>query len=259
MKRGNNLSKEMMYWKFTWDMFHLQIFDYEEEVKTIHNWIKNRNCKVERVLDIGCGAGRHLIELNKLGYKCVGIDKDRAILNYAHRLAKSENASIKFIFGDVLKNPQSDLRNKFDLVIGMHLSFSIANLRKVINYTRKTLSLRGPNLLVFGFLISDTSLLEKVVTSIDTAITENLFLIRLNKMELKEERNKYRWKEIYIIKSINGRVNIEKTNYRSLWFISYDEFQEIVRDNNIVVDQKHEEPVGIKGFKGINVYGKFKA
>lgn len=252
-------SDDMRYLKFAWDTFHLQIFDYEKESQVIDAWIKSKGYRVENILDIGCGAGRHLIKLSKLGYKCVGIDRNRAILKYANRLAKLENTTVKFIFGDILKNPQPDLRNNFDLVIGIHLSFPTASFRKVINYIKKTLSPSGPNLLVFGFLIGDTSSLEKIATSIDTAVSEKLFLVRLNKMELKKERNEYRWKETYIIKSIDERINIEKINYRSLWFISYDESQEIIGDNNIIVDQKHEEPTGIKGLKGISVYGKFRA
>jgi len=256
-KKNLDLPNNTQYLKLAWDTFYLQIFDYKKESQDIDVWIKGNDYRVKNILDLGCGAGRHLIELSKLGYKCVGIDKDRAILNYANRLAKSENTNIKFISSDILKNPSSAPRNRFDLVIGMHLSFPIVNLRKVINYIRKTFSPSGPNLLIFGFLIGDTNLLEKVATSIDTAVLEKLFLVRLNKMELKEERNEYRWKETYIIKSINRKINIEKINYRSLWFISYDEFQKIVK-NNIIVDQIHKEPTGIKGLKGISVYGKFK-
>lgn len=252
------ISDGMRYLKLAWDTFHLQIFDYGKESQVVDAWIKSKGYRVENILDIGCGAGRHLIELSKLGYKCVGLDRDRAILKYASRLAKAESPTIKFISGDILKNPQPDLRNRFDLVIGIHLSFPIANLRKAINYAKKALSSNRPNLLVFGFLIGDTSLLKEIATSIDTAVTEKLFLVRLNKMELREKYNEYRWKETYIIKSIGGKINIERTNYRSLWFISSDEFQEIIRDNNIIVDQKHEEPTGIKGLKGVTVYGEFK-
>lgn len=259
-QRKNLINKfdEMQYLKLAWDTFHLQIFDYEKEARDIDVWIKSKGYKIENILDIGCGAGRHLIELSKLGYKCVGLDKDKVILDYARRLAQSKNVTIEFVSGDILKNPSQILRDRFDLIIGMHLSFPIANLRKVLNFVRKTLSSNGPNLLVFGFLIGDISSVEKITTSIDTAVTEKLFLVRLNKMELKKERNEYRWKEIYIIRSINGRIDVEKTNYRSLWFVSYERFQEIIKENNIIIEQKNEEPTGIKGLKGVIVYGKFK-
>jgi len=257
-RKNLNLSDGTQYLKLAWNTFHLQIFNYEKESRDIDVWIKSKGYRVENILDIGCGAGRHLIELSKLGYKCVGIDRDRAILKHANRLAKLENTAVKFIFGDILKNPQPDLRNKFDLVIGIHLSFPTVNVRKVINYIEKTLSPSGPNLLVFGFLIDNASLLKKIATSIDTAVSEALFLVRLNRMELKKERNEYRWKETYIIKSIDERISIEKTNHRSLWFVSYNAFQEIIGENNIIVDQKNEEPTGIKGLKGVTIYGKFK-
>jgi SAM-dependent methyltransferase len=40
-----------------------------------------------RVLDAGCGTGRVAIRLAALGYRCVGVDNDPAMLAEAHRLA----------------------------------------------------------------------------------------------------------------------------------------------------------------------------
>lgn len=39
-----------------------------------------------RVLDAGCGTGRVAIRLAELGYRCVGVDSDRSMLEQAYRL-----------------------------------------------------------------------------------------------------------------------------------------------------------------------------
>jgi 2-polyprenyl-3-methyl-5-hydroxy-6-metoxy-1,4-benzoquinol methylase len=68
------------------------------------------------ILDIGCGTGRHSIELTKRGYKVIGIDLSESSLKRAKEKALEENLSIDF--------QQHDARNlsflsEFDLIIMM--------------------------------------------------------------------------------------------------------------------------------------------
>lgn len=72
--------------------------------------------KTKKILDIGCGTGRHAIELAKRGYTVTGIDLSRDQLNRAIEKAKKENLSIDFRLADA-RNLTFD--NEFDLVIMM--------------------------------------------------------------------------------------------------------------------------------------------
>jgi len=70
--------------------------------------------KNARILDIGCGTGRHSIELAKRGYSVTGIDLSDSMLNKARQKAASGNLDIVFL--------RQDARNlkfnrEFDLVI----------------------------------------------------------------------------------------------------------------------------------------------
>ena len=78
--------------------------------KEIH---KNKETKI---LDIGCGTGRHSIELSKRGYSITGIDLSESLLNRAREKAVEQNLSIDFQKHDARKLPFS---NEFDLVIMM--------------------------------------------------------------------------------------------------------------------------------------------
>ncbi len=49
-----------------------------------------------RILDVGCGTGRHTIELTKRGYTVVGIDLSEAQLSLAREKATKENLKIDF-------------------------------------------------------------------------------------------------------------------------------------------------------------------
>ena len=49
--------------------------------------------KESKILDMGCGTGRHAIELGKRGYSVTGIDISEGMLNEARKTAKAENVT----------------------------------------------------------------------------------------------------------------------------------------------------------------------
>jgi ubiquinone/menaquinone biosynthesis C-methylase UbiE len=71
--------------------------------------------KKSNILDIGCGTGRHAIELAKRGYRqVVGIDLSSAQLTLARLKAKQAGMQIRFIRADARK---LKFNREFDLVI----------------------------------------------------------------------------------------------------------------------------------------------
>lgn len=67
-----------------------------------------------RILDIGCGTGRHSIELARRGYKVTGIDLSECALNKAREKAEKAGVSVHFLQGDARNLKFS---NEFDLAI----------------------------------------------------------------------------------------------------------------------------------------------
>jgi len=70
--------------------------------------------KSSKILDIGCGTGRHSIELSKRGYTITGIDLSESLLKRAREKASEEDLQIIFQKYDARKLP---FLNEFDLVI----------------------------------------------------------------------------------------------------------------------------------------------
>lgn len=66
------------------------------------------------ILDIGCGTGRHSIELTKRGYSVTGIDLSESQIKRAREKAKEENLTISFLQHDARNLP---FENEFDLAI----------------------------------------------------------------------------------------------------------------------------------------------
>ena len=67
-----------------------------------------------KIIDIGCGTGRHSIELSKRGYDITGIDLSETQLEKAREKAKMYNLKIDFLQHDARNLP---FENHFDVAI----------------------------------------------------------------------------------------------------------------------------------------------
>ena len=70
--------------------------------------------KSQKILDVGCGTGRHAIELTKRGYCVTGIDLSVSQLKRANEKAKEQNLSIDFQCQDARNLP---FDSEFDVAI----------------------------------------------------------------------------------------------------------------------------------------------
>ncbi|MFA5307852.1 MAG: class I SAM-dependent methyltransferase [Dehalococcoidales bacterium] len=73
-----------------------------------------------RILDLGCGVGRHSLELARRGFKVTGVDRMERYLEQAREKAAQEKLDVEFV--------QSDMRdfrrpNTFDAVINLFTTF----------------------------------------------------------------------------------------------------------------------------------------
>jgi 2-polyprenyl-3-methyl-5-hydroxy-6-metoxy-1,4-benzoquinol methylase len=68
----------------------------------------------KKILDIGCGTGRHAIELSKRGYNVTGIDLSDSQLARAREKAEKQGLNIDFLKHDARNLP---FKNEYDLVI----------------------------------------------------------------------------------------------------------------------------------------------
>lgn len=67
-----------------------------------------------RILDIGCGTGRHSLELSRRGYNVVGIDLSPSMIEKARKTAKEEKLNTDFRIADAR---DFNFGESFDLAI----------------------------------------------------------------------------------------------------------------------------------------------
>jgi SAM-dependent methyltransferase len=80
--------------------------------------------KGARILDVGCGYGRHAIALAKLGYDVVGVDVSDYLLSLARDRSATENVSVQWVQGDMRSLPQMGL-GTFDACVCLHTAFGV--------------------------------------------------------------------------------------------------------------------------------------
>ena len=107
--------------------------------------LTKRYCKIHgKILDIGCGTGRHLVSLAKIGYIVTGIDLSKGMLDV---LKEKNIINATIINADILKY-QFPRNEKFDLIIMFWNTFNEicltkANAIKLLNKCKNLLNFEG--------------------------------------------------------------------------------------------------------------------
>ena len=112
--------------------------------------------KGARVLDIGCGIGRHCIELAKRGYECTGIDFNESAILAASEVAADAGVQPSFVELDMR---ELEAQKSYDAAFSFFTSFGYFS-----NEENKEVASRFANALKPGGRIL-----------IDTLVTESLF------------------------------------------------------------------------------------
>ena len=103
-----------------YDEFYSKIYDqlfstsYKIEFEIndlLESILSKRNKEKTKILDLGCGTGKHIKYLAERDYNIIGLDNSNEML----KIAKKENPNTRFILGNALDKKQFS-SHKFDII-----------------------------------------------------------------------------------------------------------------------------------------------
>jgi len=180
-----------MKWFETWfDSKYYHILykhrDEKEAIKFLDNITQYLNITKGKILDVGCGKGRHAKYFNELGFNVVGIDLS---LNSIAKAKLNETQNLKFYKFD-MRNVFKE--NSFNLVTNLFTSFGYFDNSLD---EQKTINAMVKNLKKDGILIIDFMNVKKIINNLVSKESK-----KINSVEFDITRE---LKDNYILKNIS--------------------------------------------------------
>lgn len=98
--------------------------DYSAESRQVDTLLKRYGSNIRKIINYGCGTGRHDMELSKLGYDCTGIDMSPLMIDIAKENSTSLKEDIDFSVADIRTYEPN---RKYDAVISLFHVMSYQN------------------------------------------------------------------------------------------------------------------------------------
>ena len=119
------------------DFFRKKNFQYEIYDRVVKDYIdEHSKIPVSEICSLGCGTGRHEVQLAKMGYNVVGIERNQESLPILQTLFSNERINtINVIEADFLdKNVLSRKLNgrQFDCIVLLFIPLSIEDVKKIV-------------------------------------------------------------------------------------------------------------------------------
>lgn len=113
----------------------------QEEVAALHDLFQNK--KVKKILDLGCGSGRHLVYFAKLGYDVCGIDMSPVAIKLSREWLANEGLKAEVHCEDIRGMPWPD--NFFDAAISVQVieHNPLEQIRKIIKEVHRVMHVSG--------------------------------------------------------------------------------------------------------------------
>jgi SAM-dependent methyltransferase len=191
--------------------------DYAGEVRYVCDLLQRYGAKVRRLLELGCGTGRHAELLAQQGFDVCGIDGSAVMLEQAQRRAAAARAgrgALSFRQGDIRT---FELSERFDAVLSLFHVVSYlttnADLRALFGAVKRHLAPGG--VFVFDFWYGPAVLTDRPSVRVRRLEDDVIDVTRLAEPVMHPQENvvdvNY---EILIREKATGRQESVRENHR---------------------------------------------
>lgn len=164
--------------------------DYEAEAIIVDKLLKKYNPRIRDIINLGCGTGKHDLELVKLGYQCKGIDMSPLMINAAKQNAASNGVEIEFEVADIRSY---ETNRRYDAVISLFHVMSYQNTNEDIlnafRSARKLLKDKAEGYFLFDVWYGPGVLSDKPCVRIKEMEDDENSLIRIARPVMHDKEN----------------------------------------------------------------------
>lgn len=162
--------------------------DYKAEAKQIDLLLQKYGQNIKKIINYGCGTGRHDIELSKLGYHCTGIDLSPLMIDIAKKHMLQEEHLIDFSVADVRNYQPTET---YDSVISLFhvMSYQTGNEDILAAFESARRALDTGGIFLFDVWYGSGVLTDKPVVRVKKVEDDKYSLIRIAKPVMYEKRN----------------------------------------------------------------------
>lgn len=193
--------------------------DYTTESLQIDTLLKRYGGGVRKIINYGCGTGRHDIELSKLGYDCTGIDMSPLMIDIAKENSRNVKGNIAFSTADIRAYEPNE---KFDAVISLFHVMSYQNsnhdILAAFRSARKALDAGG--LFLFDLWYGPGVLSDQPAVRVKEVEDDKYKLIRIARPVMHDRENVVDvCYEVFVIDKASGNTkSINEVHHMRYFF-----------------------------------------
>lgn len=179
--------------------------DYAGEAAAVRSLVRRHAPAARLLLELGCGTGRHALELVRKGYVVTGVDASQGMVargrEAATRLPKRFRGKLTVVQGDATRFRSSSMH---DAVISLFhvVSYQTSNAALIGIFQTAGAALRPGGVFVFDFWYGPAVLSDRPVVRMARASSPSIRVTRLAEPQLHPNRN---------VVDVNYTVFVERT------------------------------------------------
>ncbi|MDQ3020510.1 MAG: class I SAM-dependent methyltransferase [Bacteroidota bacterium] len=197
--------------------------DYKSEADYIEKFIKKYKPDSKKILDLGCGTGRHAAIFAKRGFNVTGVELSEHMIEIAQIHLKNNDTlseNLKFVQGDI-KNIK--LNEKFDIVMLLFHVMSYQTKNEDIKQTLKTVKehIKPDGIFIFDFWYGPAVLAQKPESRLKKLESEDIVIERfaMPVMYINENSVDVNYKILIKEKSDGSVSEINETHKMRYFFL----------------------------------------
>lgn len=193
--------------------------DYRMETQQVDILLKRYGNNIKKIINFGCGTGKHDIELSRMGYQCTGIDISSMMIEIAKQNAENLKEHINFSVADIRTYKE---KKQYDSVISLFhvMSYQTDNNDILSAFQSARNALNSGGIFLFDVWYGPGVLSDKPAVRIKEVQDDNYRLIRIARPVMDDKRNAVDvcYEVLAIDKKTNETKTIEEVHHMRYFF-----------------------------------------